>query len=369
MTTMKRFFMSCVGAISLFFYLSSFAHAQEVTWRYTQPVTKKMLTITRVSALRDLQAVARVVTQKQFASLTKAPEKQWKNRLFVVKGQPDRLWYVSREKKPLYFDGAARSFDLLRTQMALIPIVSDQRFTYKKDKGTYIVTLDLSKGIQMEVTTGHDSIRPTDECRYPKYCKAEARAEPFVSFVKRLSGAPLVLNGGYFDAYSKPLNEQNYHTVSSDLIMGGEMKSMYGWDKAWGDGGMIAQKKDGSFAFYYPIRDWIAEADKIQTAVSNYPLVLLHDVVKTKDEMVMADPNDRKFWLSARRGGLGLSADGARLVYVSIVGTVEDLGAALHEAGAANGFALDAGGSNGFAYEGKTIFTPGRKLTSVISFR
>jgi exopolysaccharide biosynthesis protein len=248
-------------------------------------------------------------------------------------------------------------------------LASDARFLFEKKKDGYAVTLNLTKGIQMRVTTGHDSIRATEECRYPKYCKAEAQAEAFSSFTKRLSDAKLVMNGGYFDAYSQKLDEKNYHTVSSDLVINGEMKSMYGWDKAWGDGGMIAQKKDGSFAFYYPIRNWVAEADTIQTAVSNYPLVLLNGVVKTKSDMVVSDPNDRKFWISGRRGGLGLSADGSKLVYVSIVGTVEDLGAALLKAGAANGFALDAGGSNGLAYEGKTLFTPGRKLASVISFR
>ena len=248
-----------------------------------------------------------------------------------------------------------------------IPL-SDDRFNYQKNKDTYVIGMNVTQSIHMNILSGHDSIRATSECRPPKYCTAESQAEPFAHFLERSPKATLVINGGYFDAYSKALDEQNYHTVSSDLVIDGEMKSLYGWDKAWGDGGMIAQHKDGTFHFYYPIRTWQQDADKIQTAVSNYPLILLNGVVKTKADMVVADPNDRKFWISGRRSGLGLSADGTKLLYVSTIGTVEDLGSELHNAGAENAFALDAGGSNGFAYRGKTIFAPGRKLATVLTF-
>ena len=340
------------------------------------------------TAFSTLQKLAKTMTPAQWIAYKNATTSRASTDLIVVNTSPRKIWYVAQATGSWhYFDGTASSWNVLRREAAMeqktimtpptsssttggqsIPQVSTA-FSFAKHVTDYVVVMDVSKGVQMQVTTGHDSIRPTEECRYPKYCKAEARAEAFSSYLMRLKDASLVLNGGYFDAYSQPLNEQNFHTVSSDLVINGQMASMYGWDKAWGDGGMIAQKKDGTFAFYYPIRNWVPDAATIQTAVSNYPLVLLNGVPRTKEQMPVSDPNDYKFWLNARRGGLGLSADGSKVVYVSTVGTVEDLGRALLNAGAANGFALDAGGSNGFSFQGKTIFTPGRKLASVISFR
>jgi hypothetical protein len=360
---------------------------------YVYPTTGRDYPLLQpASALRTLRPLARSITAQEWAVMKVATTTIVSpSALLVVKGNPNRIWYFSSSQKKFhYFDGTKDSFAMIRrearqkiqkavpaaqrsitpsTTPALVPPALSSAFVYTKKNADHVIVIDVSKGVQMNVITGHDSIRPTEECRYPKYCKAEARAEAFSSYLKRSSNAPLVLNGGYFDAYSQPLNEQNYHTVSSDLVINGKMESMYGWDKAWGDGGMIAQKKDGSFSFYYPIRNWIPDVEQIQTAVSNYPLVLLNGAPRTKEQMPVSDPNDYKFWLSVRRGGLGLSADGTKVVYVSTVGTVEDLGRALLNAGAANGFALDAGGSNGLAYQGKTIFTPGRKLASVNTFR
>ena len=299
------------------------------------------------------------------------------------------IWYFSSSQQRFYyFDGTKDSFAILRREArqkpqktvppvhqsitipstAAIPVppVSSSAFAYTKKNTDHVIVMDVSKGVQMNVVTGHDSIRPTEECRYPKYCKAEARAEAFSGYLKRSNNTPLVLNGGYFDAYSQPLDEQNYHTVSSDLVINGKMESMYGWDKAWGDGGMIAQKKDGSFAFYYPIRHWVPDAEQIQTAVSNYPLVLLSGTPRTKEQMPVSDPNDYKFWLSVRRSA-GSVCGWDQGCHVSTVGTVEDLGRALLNAGAANGFAR-CWWIERFGVPGKR-FTLGRKLASVITFR
>lgn len=346
---------------------------------YVHPSSQRTYTLTQATAShKTLRSLARTITPSDWNQLKGTPVESrgdTAQTLFLVNGDTKKIWYFSPANQvPTYFDGTVRSFTFLRSQApvqrkTIVQPPVAPAFSYAKDRNDHVVVMDVSKGVKMDVLTGHDSIRPTEECRYPKYCKAEARAEAFAHYVGRSNNASLVLNGGYFDAYSKPLNEQNFHTVSSDLVINGEMKSMYGWDKAWGDGGMIAQKKDGTFAFYYPIRNWVAEAHQIQAAVSSYPLVLLSGAPRTKDQMPVSDPNDYKFWINARRGGLGLSADGTKVVYVNIVGTVEDLGRALLKAGAANGFALDAGGSNGFAFQGKSIFTPGRKLTSVIVFK
>ncbi len=362
---------------------------------YVHPTTGRGYLLTQpAAALRALRPLAQTVTAQAWGTIKAATTTSAipRSQLLLVKGNPNRLWYFSSSQQRFYyFDGTKDSFAILRREArqkpqktvppvhqsitipstAAIPVppVSSSAFAYTKKNTDHVIVMDVSKGVQMNVVTGHDSIRPTEECRYPKYCKAEARAEAFSGYLKRSNNTPLVLNGGYFDAYSQPLDEQNYHTVSSDLVINGKMESMYGWDKAWGDGGMIAQKKDGSFAFYYPIRHWVPDAEQIQTAVSNYPLVLLSGTPRTKEQMPVSDPNDYKFWLSVRRSGLGLSADGTKVAYVSTVGTVEDLGRALLNAGAANGFALDAGGSNGLAYQGKAIFTLGRKLASVITFR
>lgn len=358
---------------------AGFSKTEKGTLTYAHPVSRRTYLLTQAAptfkTLRSLAQTLSTTEWKKIRAATTTLDTKTAQTLFLIKGDPKKVWYFSPlNGAPRYFDGTSRSFTDLRNQVAApskkqVQLPADSAFSYQKEKNDHVVVLDVRKGVKFEVLTGHNSIRSTDECRYPKYCKAEAQAEAFASYVKRSNNASLVLNGGYFDAYSQPLNEQNFHTVSSDLVINGEMKSMYGWDKAWGDGGMIAQKKDGSFAFYYPIRNWVAEADQIQTAVSNYPLVLLNGAPRTKEQMPVSDPNDYKFWLSARRGGLGLSADGTKVVYVSTVGTVEDLGRALLKAGATNGFALDAGGSNGFAFQGKSIFTPGRKLASVLLFR
>ncbi|MBP7134117.1 phosphodiester glycosidase family protein [Patescibacteria group bacterium] len=356
---------------------SGFSLNDKGTLTYTHPRSRRVYTLTQPTAsLKTLRSIATPLTKQEWETMKRSlVTKRDRSLLFTVSGDTKKVWYFLSPGKPLYyFDGTPASLVVLRTQLpqkAPAPVTPplSPAFSYTKQSNNQVVVMDVSKGLKMDLLTGHNSIRPTEECRYPKYCKAEAQAEAFASYLARSNKAPLVINGGYFDAYSQPLNEKNFHTVSSDLVINGKMESLYGWDKAWGDGGMIAQKKDGSFAFYYPIRNWITDAEQIQTAVSNYPLVLLNGAPRTKEQMPVSDPNDYKFWLSARRGGMGLSADGTKVVYVSTVGTVEDLGRALLNAGASNGFALDAGGSNGFAFQGKALFTPGRKLTSVISFR
>ncbi len=355
-----------------------FVKDQKQSLVYIHPKTQKRYTLMQSSsALKTLRSLAKTVSSQDWTALTESASttQPIHDGLFLIKGDSKKLWYFSStQNKPLYFDGTVASFNLLKEQapsLIATPAASaspvPNGFSYAKQGNEYVIVMTASS-VHMNILTGHDAIRPTDECRYPKYCKAETQAEPFDHFVGRASQAPLVINGGYFDAYSKPLDEKNFHTVSSDLVINGKMESMYGWDKAWGDGGMIAQKKDGTFEFYYPIRDWLNDADQIQTAVSNYPLVLLNGVPRTKDQMPVSDTNDYKFWISGRRSGLGLSADGSKVIYISTVGTVEDLGKALLKAGAANGFALDAGGSNGLSWQGKTVFKPGRKLASVITF-
>lgn len=231
---------------------------------------------------------------------------------------------------------------------------------------THIVKMPVNQ-LKMKVMSGNDSLRPKDnsKCALNSDCVAEAQAESFDSFVNR-SHKEILFNGAFFDSYSAPLNGSNFHQISSDIVIGGLMQSMYGYQNAFGDGGMLAQKKDGSFEFYYPIREWVEDKDEINFAISNYPLVLREGAVRTKEEIGNHADNDSKFWVSARRGGLGISADGGTVYYVSAVGTVEDLGRAMQENGVWNGFALDSGASN--AFYGETLFLPGRSLTTVVEF-
>lgn len=247
-------------------------------------------------------------------------------------------------------------------QLMEIPSAKEP-FQYSVTGTTHVVAMDAQQ-VTMRVLSGHDSLR-AKECDYPHHCVAEAEAETFGSFVSR-AGADLVVNGSYFDAYSQQLNGTNFHQISGDIVIDGVMKSMYGWDVAFGDGGMLAQLTSGVFAFYYPIRSWLG-AD-VQQGIANYPLVLRLGAVRTQEEIGMHDANDAQFWQSLRRGGLALSEDKQTLYYVSVVGTVADLGAAMKNAGAWDGFALDAGSSNAFWLQGKTIFSPGRSLTTVVTF-
>ena len=255
------------------------------------------------------------------------------------------------------------------TFMDQIPSFSEEDpFVYIVDGSTTIVKMDANK-IKMKVMSGNDSLRPqdADNCSITGDCRAESQAESFTSFVGR-SHSELLVNGSYFDAYSLPLNGTNYHEVGSDIVMSGELKSMFGYPEAFGGGGMLAQWLDGDFKFYSPIREWTEDLSVMNFAISNYPLVLMEGEVRTKEEIGKYADNDDKFWVSARRGGLGISEDGETILYVSAVGTVQDLGQALLDNGAYSGFALDAGGSGAFFMNGKTLLTPGRNLTTVIEF-
>jgi len=248
-----------------------------------------------------------------------------------------------------------------------------EEFSYQVSGTTHTIKMS-AVGLHMNVMSGNSSIRhkdlsPPDNCNPEKNCVAESQAESFSSFINR-SHKKLVINGAFFDAYSLPLNGVNFHQIASDIIINGVMKSMYGYEEAFGNGGMLAQMKDGSFDLLFPIRRWVdySYLYNIDNAISNYPLVLEEGNVLTKEQIGVLTENDKKFWVSGRRGGLGISIDHQMIYYVSTVGTVGDLGQRLKEAGADYGFSLDAGGSNGMYYNGKTIFTPGRNLTTVVEF-
>ncbi len=250
----------------------------------------------------------------------------------------------------------------------LFSFSGEDPFSYFVDGSSTIVKMDASK-IKMKVMSGNDSLRPqdADSCRISGDCVAESQAESFSSFVGR-SHSEMLINGSYFDAYSVPLDGLNHHVVGSDLVMNGELKSMFGYPEAFGGGGMLAQWLDGDFKFYSPIRDWTEDLSTINFALSNYPLVLMDGELRTREDIGSHADNDEKFWVSSRRGGLGLSEDGETILYVSAVGTVQDLGQVLLDNGAYSGFALDAGGSSAFFMNGKTLLTPGRNLTTVIEF-
>lgn len=242
-------------------------------------------------------------------------------------------------------------------------------FTYTVSGGIHVVKMQ-ARAVKMRVMTGNESIRlqNPNKCDFPSgNCAGESQAESFASFVNR-SHKNLVINGSFFDAYSLPLDGVNFHTVGSDLVMYGEQKFTFGGNMAFGNGGMLAQLIDGSFKIYFPARNWLEEADNIFFGLSNYPMVLDAGHVRNAEEIGQSAENDAKFWVRSRRGGLGISADRQNVYYVSVVGTVEDLGNALKANGADHGFALDAGGTNAFYLNGKTIFSPGRNLTNVIEF-
>lgn len=267
-----------------------------------------------------------------------------------------------------YFTAWLRAKSLGENAVDQLDSNNGEAITYGKNGTTYIVKMKADQ-IRMKVLSGNDSLRPKDlsKCALQSDCVAEAQAESFDSFVNR-SHKEVLVNGAFFDSYSTALNGSNFHQIAGDIVIGGLMKSMYGYQNAFGDGGMLAQKKDGSFEFYYPIRKWTDDAEEINFAISNYPLVLLNGEVRTRDEIGMHAENDSKFWVSARRSGLGISADGETVYYVSASGTVEDLGRAMKEAGVWSGFALDSGASNAYFGEGKSIFPAGRGLTTVVEF-
>lgn len=236
-------------------------------------------------------------------------------------------------------------------------------FSYKIDGKTHTVTMDANQ-VDMRVLTGNSSIR-SKECDEPHHCVAEAQGESFDSMVAR-SQKGLVVTGAFFDAYSVPVDEKNFHQISSDIVIDGVMRSMYGWDAAFGNGGMLARLKDGTFTFFYPIREW--RKAPVWSGFSNYPLVLDRGHIRSKEEIGTFAENDAKFWIAGRRGGLGLSQDGSKVIYASVDGTVAELANALMTAGAWNGFALDSGASNAMYLQGNTIFKAGRKLTTAVEF-
>lgn len=245
---------------------------------------------------------------------------------------------------------------------------SSGKFMEIVDGQTHVIKMPAAS-VKMNIMTGNNSIRPKDagKCDQNSDCVAESQAESFPSFVNR-SHKDLVVNGAFFDAYSLTPDGINYHQIGSDILMNGDIESMFGYKSAFGNGGMLAQMKNLSYKLYYPVRDWVSDRSTINFGISNYPMVLEAGHVRTKDEIGIQTANDSKFWITGRRGGLGISADGGTIYYVSTVGTVEDLGNQMLKYGVSSGFALDSGASNAFSLEGQTIFTPGRKLTSVIEF-
>jgi|GEM_PF-4861958 hypothetical protein len=276
----------------------------------------------------------------------------------VTRGDVTEIIYRLQEE---ITDGAFTSYETLVENAEL----ELEEFEYIVEGSNVIVLMD-AKRVHMNVMTGNDSIQPT-ECDFPNHCVAEIQAESFQSYVDRSQGSFLT-NGAFFDAYTLELDGVNYHETGGDIIINGEMHSMFGWEDAFGDGGMLAQMNDGSYEFFYPIRDWLDEYDSINFAISNYPLVLNGDEVISEETYVEQAENDYKFWLSARRTGLALSEDGETIIYANVVGTASDLGQVMKDHGAASGFQLDSGGSLGFAYEGEVIYTPGRNIVTTVEF-
>lgn len=245
---------------------------------------------------------------------------------------------------------------------------SSGKFTDIVEGQTHVIKMPAAS-VKMNIMTGNNSIRPKDagKCNVSSDCVAESQGESFSSFVNR-SHKDLVINGAFFDSYTMTVNGTNFHQIGSDILMNGDIESMFGYQTAFGNGGMLAQMKNLSYKIYYPIRDWVADKATINFGISNYPMVLDAGHVRTKDEIGIQTANDSKFWISGRRGGLGISADDKTIYYVSTVGTVEDLGSQMLKYGASSGFALDSGASNAFSLKGQTIFAPGRNLTNVIEF-
>lgn len=238
-------------------------------------------------------------------------------------------------------------------------------FEYFIEGSTHVVKID-SKRARMNILTGNNSIQPR-ECDFPNHCVAEVQAESFQSYFDR-SQKKFLVNGAFFDAYTAELDGINYHETGGDIIINGEVKSMFGWDNAFGDGGMLARMKNGTYKFYYPIREWLDEYDDIDFAISNYPLVLNNGQVINKENFKEQAENDYKFWLNSRRAGLALSSDGQTIFCVNTVGDVATLGQTMLNRGAAYGFQLDSGGSMGFAYDQKIRFKPGRRILTAIEF-
>ncbi|EKD93457.1 MAG: hypothetical protein ACD_28C00145G0002 [uncultured bacterium] len=276
----------------------------------------------------------------------------------VTRGDITEILYRLEEKLA---NEPSVSYETLTKNAAVIR----PAFEYSIDGSTTIIAMDAER-VHMNVLNGNDSIRPV-ECDYPHHCVAEIQAESFQNFLER-SHQRLLMNGAFFDAYTYPTDGVNYHETGGDILLNGEMKSMFGWDEAFGDGGLLAQMKDGSYRFYYPIREWIDDYEEIEFAISNYPLVLNEGVVIDEATYVKQTENDSKFWLDARRAGLGLSQDGQTIYYVSVYGDVVDLGLALNNAGATSGFHLDSGASFGLSYQNEMLFQPGRNIVTAVEF-
>ncbi|MEA3304677.1 MAG: S-layer homology domain-containing protein [Patescibacteria group bacterium] len=100
-----------------------------------------------------------------------------------------------------------------------IPVIQERgientlpmEFSYNGNDATMLLD---TRYYDMEIVLGNNiyRVKEGEECKKTTHCPMESQAESFSSFQKRLD-ADVIINGGYFEAYSQSLDGNNWHTV------------------------------------------------------------------------------------------------------------------------------------------------------------
>lgn len=179
--------------------------------------------------------------------------------------------------------------------------------------------------------------------------------ESFGSMAKR-AGAVGAINGCYFDkATLKP--------VGDVAVNGARLHNGGGW-------AYFGVKNDGSLEFGTdnPVQsrvDWSG----FQWGITCLPMVIKNGAVliNSNEDLSAAGFHDSHVFMKMPRSALGETKDGKIVLVASGNTTFPAFAKALKEIGVVNAIGLDGGASTALYWNGKTILSPGRKLTTILA--
>lgn len=182
-------------------------------------------------------------------------------------------------------------------------------------------------------------------------------AEDFSSMVQR-SHAAVAVNGTYF-------SEDGPKRVMGDMVKGGRLVKFSPWE----DGGTTFILHAGNRP------EMITERAQGSPDRSTHWMSLTAGPRLLRDGKVTLHPQEEGFKDpdvfkgSATRTALGFTRDGGKLLIVSFLSpvTLQKEAAVMKSLGLFQAMNLDGGTSQGLAVGGKTLVSPGRKLTNILA--
>lgn len=179
--------------------------------------------------------------------------------------------------------------------------------------------------------------------------------ESFGTMAKRVNAIGAI-NGCYFDKTTlKPIGDVAVEGMS--LHNGG------GW-------AYFGVKNDGSYEFGTdnPVQSRVDWSD-FQWGITCLPMVIKNGdvLINSNEDLSAAGFHDSHVFMKMPRSALAETKDGKIILAASGNTTFPAFAKALKSIGVINAIGLDGGASTALYYNGKTILSPGRKLTTILA--